>query len=308
MSLAARVCSFCARTRGSFVQLRAFREVRKYAELPRGGLNGLSPARFYYRPRALEPEKTAKPLPVRELPSYEIFSPAICKFIAQRSFENKNSGNMAWVTSFTDEDPLGIVELNDFVFGANPRIDILHRVVVWQRAKKRSGTASVKTKAEVRGGGRKPWRQKGMNKARQGSIRAPHFRGGGVVHGPKPKSYDYNLPKKVRRMGLRVALSVRYAQGDLHIVDSFEDIESDKDLIPILDRRGWTSAVLVDSKRNFLLFDAAQDLDRVDVFSSRGLNVYSILLRHKVILTLGAVQSLEERLCEDNRIITNQFS
>jgi len=141
-----------------------------------------------------------------------VFSPSVCKFISVRDYENRDSGILAWVTSLTGEDPLGIIELNEFVFGTNPRIDILHRVVVWQRAKKRAGTAKVKNRSERRGGGRKPWRQKGTGRARQGSIRAPQWRKGGRVHGPVPRSYKYSLPKKVRRMGLRTALSVRYAQ------------------------------------------------------------------------------------------------
>ncbi|EDO48542.1 predicted protein [Nematostella vectensis] len=263
--------------------------------------------RWVHRPVALVPAPRPAAPSVEELPCYGVFSPSVCNFIAERSFENKGSSIHAWVTSFKDDKSLGMIELNDFVFGENPRIDILHRVVVWQRAKRRAGTACVKDRSEVRGGGRKPWPQKGLNKARQGSIRAPHFRGGGVVHGPKPRSYEYTLPKKVRRMGLRVALSVRLAQGDLHIVESFDDIEDDQDLMPILDQRGWQSAVLVDGSPNERLFEAAADLDKVDVFYSENVNVYSILLRHNLILSLDAVKQLEERLGEDNRILLNQF-
>ncbi|KAK3748742.1 hypothetical protein QZH41_015689 [Actinostola sp. cb2023] len=236
-----------------------------------------------------------------------IFTTPVCQFIVERKHENHTSGIKSWVTSLVDETPVGLIELNNFVFGENPRIDILHRVVVWQRAKRRAGTACVKGRSEVRGGGRKPWAQKGLGKARQGSIRAPHFRGGGVVHGPKPRDYDYALPKKVRRMGLRVALSVRYAQGDLHIVESFDDIEEEKDLIPILERRGWKSAVLVDGVPNTNLIDATQDLDKVDVFYSENVNVYSILLRHNLVLSLDAVKRLEQRLVEDDHILQNQF-
>ncbi|KAM7434421.1 hypothetical protein ABFA07_015518 [Porites harrisoni] len=260
-----------------------------------------------YTTKPLAPPPKPKPLDVESLPCYDVFSPSVCKFIAKRDYENHNSGILAWVTSFTGEDTLGLIELNEFVFGANPRVDILHRVVVWQRAKRRAGTACVKTRAEKRGGGRKPWRQKGTGRARQGSIRAPHFIGGGHAHGPKPKSYYYSLPKKVRRMGLRTALSVRYAQGDLHIVDSFKDIESERDLIPLLEKRGWTNALLVDSQSNSKLHHAAAEMNKVDVLYSIVLNVYSILLRKKVILTLDAVRTLEERLCEDDRILINKF-
>lgn len=308
MSLASQLYTWCRRGNIS----HALQSFEKANTLVRGSLtrgHSIVPVRFYpYRPRALEPVKTPRAVPIKKLPCFEIFSPKVCKFIAQRNWENKDSGKLAWVTSFTDGKPVGLVELNDFVFGCNPRIDILQRVVVWWRAKRRAGTACVKSKAEVRGGGRKPWRQKGMNKARQGSIRAPHFRGGGVVHGPKPKSYYYRLPKKVRRMGLRVALSIKYAQGDLHIVDTFDDIESDRDLIPILHDKGWNSATLIDAKLSSPLVLAAEPLSRVDVLTAGRLNVYSLLLRPKVILTVGAIRVLEERLCEDNRILSNKFS
>ncbi|XP_015750766.1 PREDICTED: 50S ribosomal protein L4-like isoform X2 [Acropora digitifera] len=170
-------------------------------------------SRWYkYSIKPLAPVPKPKPLDAETLPCSGVFSPSVCSFIAERDYENHNSGILAWVTSFTGENPVGLIELNKFVFGANPRIDILQRVVVWQRAKRRAGTACVKTRSEKRGGGRKPWQQKGTGRARQGSIRAPHFIGGGHAHGPKPKSFYYSLPKKVRRMGLRTALSVRYAQ------------------------------------------------------------------------------------------------
>ena len=205
----------------------------------------------------------------------------------------------AWVVSFETGNKLGIVRLSDFVFGARPRVDIIHRVVVWQRAKRRAGTAKVKDRSEVRGGGRKPWRQKGSGRARQGSIRAPHWRGGGVVHGPRgPTSYDYTLPKKVRSLGLRSALSVKYAQGDLHVVDSLQlGSNKEQDLAPILQKHGWDSVLLVEGgevHENLCL--ASSDLDKVDVLPSKGLNVYSILLRSTLVLSLGAVRMLEERL------------
>ena len=205
----------------------------------------------------------------------------------------------AWLTSFSTGKKIGIVDLNENVFGVPPRIDILHRVVVWQRAKIRAGTAKTKDRSEVRGGGRKPHIQKGSGRARQGSIRAPHFRGGGVVHGPRgPISYDYTLPKKVRRSGLRVALSVKYLQDDLIIVDSLE-VESLKtrNFLSLMQLHGWNSVLLVDSGDvNINLCRATANLQKVDVLPSRGLNVYSILLRDKLVLSLGAVRMLEERL------------
>lgn len=208
----------------------------------------------------------------------------------------------AWVTSFQSGEKIGIIDLNNFVFGTRPRVDILHRVVIWQRAKIRAGTAKVKNRSEVRGGGRKPRQQKGSGRARQGSIRAPHFVGGGVVHGPRGNaSYDYTLPKKVRKLGLRSALSVKYAQGDLKIVDALT-LESHKtrDLLPILECHGLSSALLVDGGDvdvNVCL--ATQNLPKVDVLPSRGLNVYSILLRDSLILSVGALRMLEDRLSMD---------
>ena len=208
----------------------------------------------------------------------------------------------AWVRSFQTGEKLSIVELNNLVFGARPRLDILHRVVVWQRAKRRSGTAKVKTRGEVRGGGRKPRPQKGSGRARQGSIRAPHYIGGGVVHGPRgPVSYEYTLPKKVRRMGLRTALSVKFAQGDLFIVDSLQVTNpKTRDLISLLENHGWSSALLVDGgDLDENLSRASSNLQKVDVLPSRGLNVYSILLRDTLVLSIGAVRMLEERLTQD---------
>ena len=205
----------------------------------------------------------------------------------------------AWVTSFQTGKKLGIIDLNVDVFGNKSRVDILHRVVVWQLAKKRAGTAKTKDRSEVSGGGRKPHPQKKTGRARQGSIRAPHYRGGGVVHGPRgPVSYDYALPKKVRSLGLRTALSVKYAQGDLTIVDSLAmDSLKTKDFCSFMELHGWKSVLLVDGGDvNTNLCRATSNIQKVEVLPSIGLNVYSILLRDHLVLSLGAVHMLEERL------------
>lgn len=209
----------------------------------------------------------------------------------------------AWLTSFLTGQQLSILDLNESVFGAPARIDILHRVVVWQRAKIRVGTAKTKDRGEVRGGGRKPHRQKGSGKARLGSIRAPHCRGGGVVHGPRgPTSYDYTLPKKVRKMGLRTALSVKYAQGDLSIVDSFDmNSHKTKAFTSLMELHDWSSVLLVDGEVvNANLCSATANLQKVDVLPCKGMNVYSILLREKLVLSLGALRLLEERLSNES--------
>ena len=204
--------------------------------------------------------------------------------------------------SFQSGQVLGTVKLHPFVFGTQARIDVLHRVVVWQRAKMREGNAKVKDRSEVRGGGRKPWKQKGTGRARQGSIRAPHWKGGGVVHGPRgAKSYDYTLPKKVKTLGLRVALSIKLAQGDLSVVDALQ-VPSHRvcEVLPILEREQWESVLIVDGgdvDKN--LCYATRNLQKVDVLPSRGLNVYSMLLRDKLVLSVGAVRVLEQRLLQD---------
>ena len=204
----------------------------------------------------------------------------------------------AWVTEFATGKRLGIVKLSNFVFGQSPRLDIMQRVVVWQRAKIRAGTAKTKAWWEVRGGGRKPHPQKGTGRARQGSIRAPHMRGGGVVHGPRPRSYYYTLPRQVRAQGVRCALSVKYAQGDLIVVDSLSlQLHKTQRLVKILKKHKLESVLLVDGgplDKNLAL--ASSNLQEVDVLPSVGLNTYSILLRKKLVLSLGAVRMLEERL------------
>ncbi len=208
----------------------------------------------------------------------------------------------AWIRSFNSGDKLGIIDLDPRVFGSRPRIDILQRVVVWQLAKKRAGTAKVKDRGEVRGGGRKPRQQKGSGRARQGSIRAPHYVGGGVVHGPRgPVSYDYTLPKKVRKLGLRSALSIKYAQGDLQIVDALScDSHKTRDFVEMMAARDWTSVLLVDGGDvNSDLCMATQNLEKADVLPSIGLNVYSVLSRETLVMSVGAVRMIEQRLTMD---------
>ncbi|XP_065063709.1 large ribosomal subunit protein uL4-like [Rhopilema esculentum] len=234
-----------------------------------------------------------------------MFSPSVVKFMENRYLEN-DKGKNAIVTNFKDATPVGMVLLNDFVFATNPRIDIIHRVMVWQRACMRKGSACVKNRSQVSGGGRKPWPQKGTGRARQGSIRAPHWRKGGVALGPVPKSFKYNLPVKVQRMGLRAILSCRYAQGDLHIVENFDDLSPyEEDLIPILERRGWMRATLVDGFENESLRNATASMRTVITNNCLDVNVLEILNTDKLVLSLEAVEFIENRLCEDNRIITD---
>jgi large subunit ribosomal protein L4 len=197
-------------------------------------------------------------------------------------------------------------ELPGDIFNVPVRLDILHRVVRWQRAKAQQGTHKAKDRSEVRGGGRKPWRQKGTGRARQGSIRAPQWRGGGAVHGPVPRSHAHKLPKKVRRLGLKCALSAKAHEGRLLLLDSLRPTEpKTKELAAKLARlmagRPRRSALLVDAAKDgadggAVLRRAGRNLEGVDIVPACGANVYGILRRDVLILTQGAADALAARL------------
>lgn len=192
------------------------------------------------------------------------------------------------------------------IFRVPVRTDIMHRVVRWQRARRQQGTHKAKNRAEVSGGGKKPWAQKKTGKARQGSRRAPHFVHGGIVHGPVPRSHAHELPKKVRRLGLKCALSAKALEGRLLVVDSLEPGEAKtKALAAHLDRllagQPRRSALLIDSDLEAadgggVLRRAAGNLRWVDVVPQGGANVYGILRRDVLIMTVDAVVALTERL------------
>uniref|UniRef100_A0A4W3JYA3 Large ribosomal subunit protein uL4m n=1 Tax=Callorhinchus milii TaxID=7868 RepID=A0A4W3JYA3_CALMI len=209
----------------------------------------------------------------------------------------------AWLQSLRghSEDQLGVVDLHPDVFAVTPRIDILHEVTTWQKNFKRISYAKVKTRAEVRGGGRKPWKQKGSGRARQGSIRSPLWRGGGIAHGPRgPTSYYYMLPMKVRVLGLKVALTMKFAQDDLHIIDSLEMPTPDPQyLVDLIQYRCWGNSVLIvdvkeDMPENILA--ATQYSKTINLMPAIGLNVYSMLKHETLVLTLDAVSFLEKKL------------
>jgi len=230
------------------------------------------------------------------------FSESVVDFIKARDFEN-SGGRKIDVISLESGDKKGTVEVNNFVFAANPRIDILHRNMVWYRACIRTGTASTKTRGERRGGGRKPWPQKGSGRARHGSNRSPIFEGGGLAKGPKPRDYSYQLPFRIRRMGLRTALSCRLAQGDLTVVEDFSCIQQHSQLEDLLAERGLQNCHLVDGFQNDELDQLTRQVDSLSSTSALFLHVYGILVRHKLVLSLGALRLLDEKLCEDNRVI-----
>ncbi len=192
----------------------------------------------------------------------------------------------------------GDIELNDAVFGVPVRVDILSRVVEWQRAKKQAGTHSTRTIDMISGTTKKPFAQKGTGNARQGSLRAPHMRGGAVVFGPKPHSHAYALPKKIRALGLRCALSAKVKDQRLFIVDAAAlKTPKTKELAAHFEKMGWKSALIIDgSKVDEGFSKAVRNIKRCDVLPQIGANVYDILRHDALVLTVDAVKQLEERL------------
>lgn len=192
----------------------------------------------------------------------------------------------------------GQLELNEQIFGIEPNESVLFDAVIMQRASLRQGTHSVKNRSAVRGGGKKPWRQKGTGRARQGSIRSPQWRGGGVVFGPTPRSYAYKLPKKVRRLALKSALSQKVAGEEMVVVDQLSfDTPKTKEFANFLNNVKVDTKVLVvvDSEnKNAAL--SARNLENVTIIPAEGLNVLDIVNNQKIVLTKAAVQSIEEVL------------
>ena len=197
-----------------------------------------------------------------------------------------------------DNKAAGEIELDDAIFGLPARKDILQRVVEWQRAKKRAGTHKTKTISELSGRKAKPWRQKGTGRARAGSMRAPQFRGGATIFGPVVRSHEYDLPKKVRKLGLKTALSAKQAEGKLHVISEakLKDAKA-KALAERFDTLGLTSVLIIDGPEVDQLFArAARNLKGVDVLPQQGANVYDILRHSNLVLTTDAVKHLEARL------------
>ena len=195
-----------------------------------------------------------------------------------------------------DSESVGETDLPDEFFATSPRIDIMARVVHWQLAKRRSGTHKAKGMGEVSGTTKKPYKQKGTGNARQGSLRSPQFRTGGVVHGPVVRTHGYNLPKKVRRLGLISALSQKQAEGKVFVIDVAPMITKTKDLAEKLKVLGWTSALFIDQSVESRFRRASANLHDVDVLPTMGVNVYDILHHDFLVLTESAVDGLRERL------------
>lgn len=200
------------------------------------------------------------------------------------------------VVSF-DKGKAGSIDLADEVFGLTPRGDILHRCVTWQLAKRQSGNHKSKPRNEVRMTSKKMYKQKGTGGARHGNKAAPQFRGGGTAHGPRVRSHATGLPKKVRRLALKHALSAKNVAKELIIVDELMlDVAKTKALVERFDKLGFTNVLIIDAEVNENFGNAARNIPNVDVLPAIGANVYDILRREKLVLTKAAVASLEARL------------
>ncbi|AMB93830.1 50S ribosomal protein L4 [Aerococcus sanguinicola] len=206
---------------------------------------------------------------------------------------------MANVTVFKqDGSQAGEITLNDNVFAIEPNENAIYDVVIMQQASLRQGTHDVKSRGEVSGGGRKPWRQKGTGRARQGSIRSPQWVGGGRAFGPTPRSYQYKLPRKVRRLALKSVLSQKVAEGNLIVVDAlnFEQAKT-KEFKAVLNNLNVDSKVLaVIDADNQEAARAARNLAKVTVVDEKNVNVYDLVNNEKVIITQSALSDLEEVL------------
>lgn len=196
-----------------------------------------------------------------------------------------------------DRQKVSELTLSDEVFAAPVREDLIHAVVRYQRAKARQGTHKVKGRAEVRGGGRKPYKQKGTGRARQGTIRAPQWRGGGIVHGPTPRSYAFKLNKKVRRAALRGALSQRVSTGAVVVLDDLDLPEiKTRQVAQLLKTFELKDALLVLPEKNDNVQLSARNLPNVTTLLVEGVNVRDVLHRGNLIMTRAAVEALAQRL------------
>jgi large subunit ribosomal protein L4 len=195
-----------------------------------------------------------------------------------------------------DNGSAGTAELPDEFFAAKPRADIMARVVHWQQAKRRSGNHKAKGMSEVQGTTKKPYRQKGTGNARQGSLRSPQFRKGGVVHGPVVRSHAYDLPKKVRRLGLISALSQKQAEGKLVVLDAATGTTKTRDLVAKLKILGWGSALIMDRTVDEVFLRASRNIIGLDVLPTVGANVLDILAHEVLAITTAGLEGLKERL------------
>ena len=190
---------------------------------------------------------------------------------------------------------VGDFQLNENVFGVEVNQNAMHQVVVALLANKRQGTQSAKTRAEVRGGGIKPWRQKGTGRARQGSIRAPQWIKGGIVFAPKPRDYRVSVPKSMRRVALKSALTSKVQAGEMIVMEdlAFEAIKT-KQVAEMLKTLGYNKTLIVTAESNEVAYKSARNIAGVSVIPANNINVYDLLKFEKVIMTKDAVSKIEE--------------
>ncbi len=195
-----------------------------------------------------------------------------------------------------NSEVIGQLELRDDIFGVPVNPHVLHEVVLYQLAKRRAGTAKTKGRSEVRGGGKKPWRQKGTGRARAGTSRSPIWRGGGTIHGPQPRSYDMKVPKKVRRLGLKMALSQKVLEQEFKVVDNLglEQIKT-RDFAAILDRFQIRKTLVLTAQEDEVIEKSARNIPDVKVLRTDGLNVYDLLNYRTILLTQETIGKIEER-------------
>jgi large subunit ribosomal protein L4 len=196
-----------------------------------------------------------------------------------------------------DGSPAGSMDLGDDIFAVEPSSDILYRVVRWQRNKAQAGTHKVKTRRETSYSTKKIYRQKGTGGARHGDRNAPIFRSGGVYKGPTPRSHAHDLPKKIRKLGLKMALSSKIATGNLVVIDMASSEGKTSVLAKQVRDLGWKRALIIDGVEvNAVFAQAAANIDGLDVLPTMGANVYDILKRDTLVLTKAGVEALEARL------------
>ena len=195
----------------------------------------------------------------------------------------------------TKAEKVGEIELSDLVFGIEANKEAMHTMVVNYLANQRQGTQSTKTRTEVRGGGRKPWRQKGTGRARQGSIRAPQWTGGGVALGPKPRSYRFSVNKKLRRLALKSALSTKVAENEIIVIDDLTlDTFKTKEMAAILKAFEADNALVVTAGKNENVVRSAANIPGIETSMAENLNVYDVIKHSKFIVTKDAVSKIEE--------------
>ncbi len=198
-----------------------------------------------------------------------------------------------------EKNKVGTVDLASDVFECPVNDSVLHLVVKWQLASKRSGTASTKTRGEVRGGGKKPWKQKHLGRARAGSNRSPIWKGGGVTFGPKPKDWSFSVPKKVRKQAVRSALSLKLSQDELFVVENFDLKEiKTKQIVDFMKKFELNKCLIIVDDVNENLVKSSNNIKDVKVLKNEGVNVYDLLKYKNLIITKNTVEKVQEALAQ----------